>query len=554
MLEDETAPRRAERPPRPAPRAAPRSIAVARRAARVHRAPAARTREVDAALLVDAAASMSRAAPRPARPRRRAAARARSSRSAATPPRRAPPASRPRTRTSRCSSKLTSGWRCRWRRQAITSSSTELTRRTLAECGRGPQRALLARQHLLQRVDIADPGDGRAPRRAAGRRPRRRPTTGLWSRLRDFDPDALGALPGGRRPGADDGSCARPSTWSPRATPRSPCARSCSPRSRRNHRGAFGRRMHGLEVDVDTVRELLNAGPMGAREARPRARRPGRGGGRERRPRLRAALPGAAARHPRQGGQARYARSSTAPRLKQRPTRPSWSALPRRLRPRHGQGLPEGGAASRGWKSVFAQLELVEVDRDLFDLPDAPARTASKRARPRPRRVTTTSCSATAGPPHHPARLPAGRRCSPTAAFVNNLLVGGMLGAAWWLEGDVLAVRPSGRSRRAEVEAEAAGFPWARDVRFEPPPSRAMSKPEVTIPEGSPSYQLELEDLTVGEGAEATAGSAAEECATSACPGRPAGSSTRPGTAATRSSSASARARSSRAGTRASPA
>jgi peptidylprolyl isomerase len=33
-----------------------------------------------------------------------------------------------------------------------------------------------------------------------------------------------------------------------------------------------------------------------------------------------------------------------------------------------------------------------------------------------------------------------------------------------------------------------------------------MSKPEVTIPEGSPSYQLELEDLTVGEGEEATPG------------------------------------------------
>ena len=37
-----------------------------------------------------------------------------------------------------------------------------------------------------------------------------------------------------------------------------------------------------------------------------------------------------------------------------------------------------------------------------------------------------------------------------------------------------------------------------------------MSKPEVTIPETSPSYQLELEDLTVGDGAEATAGSLVE--------------------------------------------
>ena len=37
-----------------------------------------------------------------------------------------------------------------------------------------------------------------------------------------------------------------------------------------------------------------------------------------------------------------------------------------------------------------------------------------------------------------------------------------------------------------------------------------MSKPEVTIPEGAPSYQLELEDITVGEGEEAKSGSLVE--------------------------------------------
>jgi peptidylprolyl isomerase len=37
-----------------------------------------------------------------------------------------------------------------------------------------------------------------------------------------------------------------------------------------------------------------------------------------------------------------------------------------------------------------------------------------------------------------------------------------------------------------------------------------MSKPEVTIPEGAPSYQLELEDITVGEGDEATPGTIVE--------------------------------------------
>src|SRR3954462_12603085 len=34
----------------------------------------------------------------------------------------------------------------------------------------------------------------------------------------------------------------------------------------------------------------------------------------------------------------------------------------------------------------------------------------------------------------------------------------------------------------------------------------ASEKPDVSVPDGPPSYQLELEDLTVGEGEEATPG------------------------------------------------
>ena len=37
-----------------------------------------------------------------------------------------------------------------------------------------------------------------------------------------------------------------------------------------------------------------------------------------------------------------------------------------------------------------------------------------------------------------------------------------------------------------------------------------MEKPEVTIPDGSPSYQLEIEDLVVGDGDEATSGKIVE--------------------------------------------
>ena len=38
----------------------------------------------------------------------------------------------------------------------------------------------------------------------------------------------------------------------------------------------------------------------------------------------------------------------------------------------------------------------------------------------------------------------------------------------------------------------------------------ANEKPEVTIPDGPPSYQLELEDLAVGDGDEAVAGKVVE--------------------------------------------
>jgi peptidylprolyl isomerase len=38
----------------------------------------------------------------------------------------------------------------------------------------------------------------------------------------------------------------------------------------------------------------------------------------------------------------------------------------------------------------------------------------------------------------------------------------------------------------------------------------APEKPEITVPDGDPSYQLELDDLTVGDGDEATAGQIVE--------------------------------------------
>ena len=86
------------------------------------------------------------------------------------------------------------------------------------------------------------------------------------------------------------------------------------------------------------------------------------------------------------------------------------------------------------------------------------------------------------------------------------------------------------------------------------PPMSSTEKPTVDVPSDQPpSYQLELDDLEVGDGDEAVAGHIVEVHYVGVS-WRPASSSTPPGTAATPSSSASARARSSRAGTRAWPA
>ena len=51
--------------------------------------------------------------------------------------------------------------------------------------------------------------------------------------------------------------------------------------------------------------------------------------------------------------------------------------------------------------------------------------------------------------------------------YVNNLLVDGILSGTWWMEDDVLAIRPYGRIPRDAVEAEARTVPGAADVRFE---------------------------------------------------------------------------------------
>ena len=58
---------------------------------------------------------------------------------------------------------------------------------------------------------------------------------------------------------------------------------------------------------------------------------------------------------------------------------------------------------------------------------------------------------------------------------------------------------PEAHERERTTEPESGAPVASGDMN-------ASEKPEITVPDGPPSYQLELEDLTVGDGEEATSG------------------------------------------------
>jgi hypothetical protein len=121
---------------------------------------------------------------------------------------------------------------------------------------------------------------------------------------------------------------------------------------------------------------------------------------------------------------------------------------------------------------VFAD----EQGRELFDLPDAPRPGGDVTA---PVRLLGEFDNVLLGHADRSRIIPAGFPWDAMLAhgrYVNNVLVGGMLRATWWLEPEVLAVRPFcelAAGEREEVEAEAraalAFVGEARDVRFETP-------------------------------------------------------------------------------------
>lgn len=264
----------------------------------------------------------------------------------------------------------------------------------------------------------------------------------------------------------------------------------------RGHKGAFGRRMGGADVaELErTVRELLAGEALTARELGRRLVERGIGDDAE--------AMGNAARvyvplvqvPPRgvwgQSGQARY-QTLEAWTGRELEPQPSIDAVVLRYLGAFG---PASVMDMQNWsgltrlKEVFERLRprlmtfRDEERRELFDLPDAPRPDPDV---PAPVRFLGEYDNVLLGHADRRRIIPEGFPWQEMLAhgrFVNNLLVGGMLRATWWLERDgnrrsTLAIRPFGRlspDERAQVAAEAErmiDFAGAdaddRDVRFE---------------------------------------------------------------------------------------
>ena len=370
---------------------------------------------------------------------------------------------------------------------AVSSAGEVLEKREL-------NRALLARQHLLRRVELRV---GEAVEHLLGLQAQAPmpPYYGLWSRLEGFDPHELGRM-------LTEREVVRLTLM--RGTVHLVTVRDAlvlrplvQPVVERGHNGAFGRRMGGADPGrlASAVRELLAEGPLTARELGRVLVERGIGNDAE-------ALGNAARVYvplvqipPHgvwgKGGHAKYAtiEAWTGRELEREPSIDdvvlrylrafgpasvadvqSWSGLTRlnavleRLRPRLSSFRDEDG-------------------RELFDLPDAPRPDAGVTA---PVRFLGEYDNVLLGHANRRRIIPAGFPWDAMRApgrFVNNLLVDGMLRATWWFEREgkrraMLVIRPAhelSRAEREEVAAEAermVAFAGAdvesRSVRFEP--------------------------------------------------------------------------------------
>jgi hypothetical protein len=113
---------------------------------------------------------------------------------------------------------------------------------------------------------------------------------------------------------------------------------------------------------------------------------------------------------------------------------------------------------------VFAGLDLVEVERGIFDVPDGPRPAADVYAPPR---FLGEYDNALLGHRDRTRIVPEGALTA-HGRFVGSLLVDGFLAATWKLEDGVVVVY--GDVPREEVGEEAMTVPGARDVDYRPAP------------------------------------------------------------------------------------
>jgi Winged helix DNA-binding domain len=366
--------------------------------------------------------------------------------------------------------------------QAHRLSAEVLSRREL-------NRALLARQHLLERAGVSalDMVEHLVGLQAQDVMP---PYEGLWSRVETFDPNELGRLLEERRVvrltlmrgtvhlvSVRDALALRPLL---------------QPVIERTHNGAFGRRMGGADPKqlAAAVRELLAAEPLGARELGRRLVERGIGDDPEaigNATRVYAAL----VQVPPRGVWGKSGRplyttleSWTGRELE---TDPSLDDLVLRYLGAFG---PASVIDMQSWCGLTRLRDAVqrlcdrlvsfrdEDGKELFDLPEAPRPDPDT---PSPVRFFGQYDNVLLGHKDRRRVIPpdfAWAEMLAPGRFFGSVLVDGILRAAWWLERDdraTLVIRPDRgftRRERQEVIDEAgrmAAFRQAGDVRFEEP-------------------------------------------------------------------------------------
>jgi hypothetical protein len=322
---------------------------------------------------------------------------------------------------------------------------------------RALNRALLARQFLLERADVAI---DQAVEQLVGLQAQATlpPYYGLAARLRGFDPVALGAM-------LEDRSLIRMTLM--RGTVHLVTPRDAAwlrplvqPAIERGYQGTFGRRVGSL--DADSVRGLLRERPLTARELAREL------GGDEEALSVAVRVFAPLVQVPPRGvwgksGQARYRpfEDWTGLELVERPVDELVLRYLRAFGPATAMDAQNWSGLTK-LREVFARLDLEPLGGGYYDVPDGPRPPADT---PAPPRFLGEYDNALLGHQDRTRIVPDGAQTA-HGRFRGSLLVDGFLAATWKLEDGVVIIY--GDVRGDEVQAEAMTVPGARDVDYRP--------------------------------------------------------------------------------------